>query len=161
MTYLLRVLFFGVPAFIVLIGGYCVAPNDFFTEDDLQPGSSFETSIEWPSEKDEDLVHRVALKQECTLDLLDGRLTLDEAVERFRIISSMTGTNESDDSSRCLKQVISFVRAHAARNPVRFQASCSQIELSAHLRSPSLSISAANCELEKASPHNSATPYGF
>ena len=152
MSYLPRALFFSVPALIVLVGGYYVAPKVSPIEEDVQPGSSYSALIDWPSEKDEDLMRRVAIKQETTLDLLDGRLTLREAVDRFRLLSTPTasGSFESLDDSRFVAQVISFARSHAARDPGRFHATLLQIE--------SATRSKESFPTENALPHNSRNP---
>lgn len=127
----LRTLFFSVPALIVLIGGYFVSPEGRTLDETLEPGSSSMLSNEWPSNKDEDLVRCVAIKHETILDLLEGRLTFEEAIDRFRLNSTTNpaGANEAD--ARFIQQVISFARVHAARDPRRHQTACSEIESAA------------------------------
>jgi len=161
LSYLLRALFFGVPALIVLFGGYYMAPKTSTSDDALQPGSSFMAAIEWPSEDDADLVRRVAIKQETTLDLLDGRLTLEDAIDRFRLISpASSNESEKENVSRYAQQVVSFTRAHAVRDPERYQAAYTKLEARIRSRESSSAVTDGRTT-EDARLHDSGSPFGF
>ena len=153
MCYLPRALFFSVPALILLVGSYLVSPKDLKTEAEAQPSSSLAASIEWPTERNEALIRRVALKQETTLDLLDGRITFHESVDRFRLLSTSANSNSegAGDDARFAAQVVSFSRAETSRNPGRFKAALADIELAARSMERSS---------ENSSPPDSCNPQG-
>ena len=79
-----------------------------------------------PSADDEDRIHRVALKHEAVMDLLDGRLTLDEVVARFCVVTAdspeaLANLREcgdgTTDEQRFIHQVVAFARVQAGRDP--------------------------------------------
>jgi len=89
--------------------------------------------------EDEERMNRVALKEETALDLLDGRLTLEEAAAQFLEIAS--SDPESLDNMRMapgdtteeksLSQLISYARVQAGRKPDRYADALARIERSA------------------------------
>jgi len=92
---------------------------------------------------DEDRMHRVALKHEAVVDLLDGRLTLNEAVARFRAVT--TGSAEAlanlresgaatTDEERVVDQVLAFARVQASRKPLRYGPVMARLESEAKSR---------------------------
>jgi hypothetical protein len=84
-----------------------------------------------PTPEDEDRLHRVALKQETAEDLLDGRLTFAQAIDRY-----VTLLNSSDDpqgpgeteTDRAANQLLSFARVRATRDPQRFAERMAQLQ---------------------------------
>ena len=133
-----RALLGVAPALIVVAGSFALsrhhdreaAPDEQFAQKRLTETVSF------PSADDQARLHRVALKQESAEDLLDGRLTLAEAVERFETYSSapesLANLRESmagqSDRERAVNQVLSFVRVRAAQEPARFAAALARVE---------------------------------
>jgi hypothetical protein len=86
---------------------------------------------------DDDRMHRVALKHEAVLDLLDDRLTFDEAVARFRDVTvgspeALVNLRESGagstDADRIVHQVLAFARVQAARDPLRYGFALARLE---------------------------------
>ena len=95
------------------------------------------------SPADEDRMHRVALKHEVVLDLLDGRLTFEEAVARFRDVTggsaeALANLRESGagttDEQRVVEQVLAFARVQASRKPSRYGPAMVRLELEAKSR---------------------------
>jgi hypothetical protein len=92
---------------------------------------------------DEDRMHRVALKHEAVLDLLDGRMTFDQVAARFWDVTAgsaegMTNLRESPEGStdeqRIVHQIVAFARVQAARNPRRYGAALARLESEAEFR---------------------------
>jgi hypothetical protein len=89
------------------------------------------------SPADDDRMHRVALKHEVVLDLLDGRLTFDEAVARFRDLSASSAEALANlrengagptDEERVVEQVLAFARVQVARKPSRYGPAMARLE---------------------------------
>jgi hypothetical protein len=101
------------------------------------------------SPADEDRMHRVALKHEAVMDLLDGRMTFDEAVERFRDVSAGSpealanlreGGFGTTDEEALVQQLVSFARVQAAHDARRYGPALAQLEEEARSRtSPAVS----------------------
>jgi hypothetical protein len=98
------------------------------------------TTVVWPSEADYDRLHRVALKQETVLDLLDGRLTFEAAAERFleltiaspETLANLRQTSFGDtDEERAVHQLLVFARVQAARDRARYGDALARLELEA------------------------------
>lgn len=92
---------------------------------------------------DEDRIHRVALKYEATVDLLEGRMTFDEAVARFWEVTSGSpesltflheATDGTTDEERIIHQVVAFARVQAAKDPQRYRAIFERLEREAASR---------------------------
>ena len=92
------------------------------------------------SAEEEDRVHRIALKQEIAVDLLDGRITLADAVARFGELAAsdpealehlrQAGAGETDDQ-RAVYQVLAFARGQAARHRGRYAGTLARLEAEA------------------------------
>ena len=133
-----RALLGVAPALLVVAGSFALSqhhgrdPAVAQTAAQLNHGET----IEYPTARDEDRMHRVALKQETVEDLMDGRLTLAEAVERFETWSSAPDSLANlraslrgrSDRERAANQVLSFVRVRASQEPARFQAALARVE---------------------------------
>src|SRR5262245_53562792 len=98
-------------------------------------GSGIET-IHPVSAEDEDRMQRVAIKEETALDMLDGRLTVEEAAAQFlEVASSDPASLEylrlspgDTDEERALFQLVSFARIQAGRQPQRYGAAFARLE---------------------------------
>lgn len=95
------------------------------------------------SPADEDRMHRVAIKHEAVMDLLDGRMTIDEALARFR--EAMGGSPEAmanlreggfaaSDEDRVIQQLVAFARVQADRDPRRYRPVLARLEQEARSR---------------------------
>jgi predicted component of type VI protein secretion system len=95
-----------------------------------------------PSAEDQERLHRVALKLETVDDLMDRRITLAEAVERFEALDAApealsnirASLGGNTDAERTLNQVLSFARVRASQQPKRYNAALARLE--AEARSP-------------------------
>jgi hypothetical protein len=93
----------------------------------------------WLSPGDEERMHRVALKQETVLDMLDGRLTVAEAADRFLEVSSshpeslehLRLSPGENDEEKALSQLVTFARVQASRRPQRYEAALARVEQAA------------------------------
>jgi hypothetical protein len=91
------------------------------------------------SAEDEDRMQRVAIKEETALDMLDGRLTVEEAAAQFlKVAASDPESLEylrlapgDTDEERALFQLISFARVQAGRKPQRYSAALARVEQTA------------------------------
>jgi hypothetical protein len=91
------------------------------------------------SAEDEDRMQRVALKEETALDMLDGRLTVEEAAAQFLKVASsdpesleyMRLAPGDTDEERALFQLISFARVQAGRKLERYGAALARVEQTA------------------------------
>jgi len=91
------------------------------------------------SAEDEDRMQRVAIKEETALDMLDGRLTVEEAAAQFLEVASsdpealenMRLSPGDTDEERALFQLISFARVQAGRQPKRYGAALARVEQAA------------------------------
>jgi hypothetical protein len=125
----LRILFAWSPAAIVLLGILLLSGNGEPGAPDAASELPVEEEMQSVSAADQDRVHRIALKQETVIDLLDRRLTVHEAVQRFLEISSSDPESldhlrkavGDTDEEKALHQLIAFARTHANRNAARFQ----------------------------------------
>ncbi len=142
---------FAVPALVVFVGSYLMArpTPDGPTASD-RPPDDHRVSVERPTAEHEESLHRVARKQETAADLLDGRLTLAEAVARFREVSTSTpaaidnlrqNSAGPTDEARLVHQVLSFVRSQVAhRQDADSQAALLRLEAEAQLTLASSSL---------------------
>jgi len=89
--------------------------------------------------EDEERMHRVALKEETALDLLDGRMTVEEAAAQFLEVSSsdpeslenMRLAPGDSDQEKALSQLILYARVQAGRKPQRYADALARVEQSA------------------------------
>jgi hypothetical protein len=107
------------------------------------PGPSEQEVMLCVSPADEERLHRVALKQETAIDLLNGRLTFDEAVMQFIEISAgdedpslRVHGSSLTDRERMIQQVIAHVRSHATHNRGRYDVELARIEAEANAAMP-------------------------
>ena len=95
------------------------------------------------SPADEERMHRVALKHEAVMDLLDGRITFDDTLTRFWEVNA--GSAESlanlrevglgaTDEERIIQQIVTFARVEAARYPGRYEVALAAVEHEAQSR---------------------------
>jgi hypothetical protein len=88
------------------------------------------------SPEDEDRMQRVALKEETALDMLDGRLTVEEAATQFLEVASsdpaslenMRLSPGDTDEEKALSQLVSYARVQAGRQPQRYRAAFARVE---------------------------------
>lgn|GEM_PF-4200172 len=87
--------------------------------------------------EDEERMHRLALKTETTIDMLDGRLAVAEAAARFlelcssdpESLENMRHASAADtDEEKALDQLLSFARIQAIRQPERYAAAFAQAQ---------------------------------
>lgn len=133
-----RALLGVAPALIVVAGGLALARHHDreAASNERAAGQRLSHTVSYPTADDEARLHRVALRQETAEDLLDGRLTLADAVERFETYSSgaeaLANLRESmagqSDRERVVNQVLSFVRVRAFQEPDRFAAALARVE---------------------------------
>jgi hypothetical protein len=137
-----RALFGVAPALIVFVGSFVLSRQSvrdsvLETADGAVEPSRSETIV-WPTAEDEDRLHRVALKQETVDDLLEGRLTLTEAIERFESLTTsdeaisnlrVSGGGETD-AERTRNQLMAYARVRVAMEPKRFEAALARLEAS-------------------------------
>jgi len=148
-----RALLGVAPAIVVLVGSFmmsraCLRENS--TREAVESDASRSEVVVSPTAEDDERLHRVALKQEAVDDLLGGQLTLDEAVERFEMLSESpearanlrTARRAGLDDDPAVNQVLLFARVRAAQDPKRFAAALARLEAEAH--SPVTSGRAAN-----------------
>lgn len=129
------------PALLVLVGSLALSREYRREAESSDKARSNSETMIWPSAEDEERLHRTALKQEAIEDLLNGRLTLAEAVERFEMLSASPeaqtnmrlSVRGSTDEERALKQVLAFARIRAAQEPKRFDAALARLEAEANL----------------------------
>jgi hypothetical protein len=136
-----RALLGVAPALIVVAGSLALARHHEreSPSDEALARQPLSERVSFPTADDEARLHRVALKQETADDLLDGRLTLAEAVERFETYSSapealanLRGSlGGRTDRERSVNQVLAFVRVRAAQEPARYRPALERIEADA------------------------------
>jgi hypothetical protein len=94
-------------------------------------------TVVWPSAEDNERLHRVAVKQETVVDLLDGRLSFDAAAERFWELTSSSPEALAQlrdkklgdsDEERVRNQLLVFARVQAARDRGRYAAALARVE---------------------------------
>jgi hypothetical protein len=128
-----RAALFAAPALIVLAGSYLIAQHAQSRGDGYENGAPVrgQETVVWVSEEDEERMHRIALKQEAATDLLEGRLTLDETVQRFIDVSAGTenpfDNDVVDPRERFLMQVIAHIRTIAYHWPGRYDSAVARI----------------------------------
>jgi hypothetical protein len=136
-----RALLGVAPALIVAAGSFALArqhDREAALAGAVDPRSPCET-VCFPTATDEDRLHRVALKLESAEDLMSGRLTLAEAVERFETWAAApeartnlrTQMRGRSDRERAVNQVVAFVRTRTAQEPARFAAALVRVEAEA------------------------------
>ena len=135
----------AAPGIIVLAGSAWLA--DRAREEHVQAAAGREDRevIVATSAADDDRMHRVALKYEAVIDLLDGRLTLDQVLTRFWDVTAgcpealanlRHGRTATTTDEECLvQQVLAFARVHAARHPKRYGPVFARLESAAQSRS--------------------------
>lgn len=136
-----RALLGVAPALLVVAGSIALSRHHDHdaVQDEMLAYQIHGETVEHPSVRDEDRMHRVALKQETVDDLMDGRLTLAEAVERFEAWSSgpeflanlRLALGGRSDRERSVNQVLSFVRARTSQEPAQFDAALARVEAEA------------------------------
>jgi hypothetical protein len=139
-----RAALFAAPALIVFVGSYLIANHaERRSASGLgEPISHHQQeTIVCVSAEDEERLHRIALKQETAIDLLNGRLTLDEAVMRFVEISSSGGDEAAlpqmdsiglTERERFIHQVIAHARSHVNHGRGRYDAALARLEMEAN-----------------------------
>jgi hypothetical protein len=137
-----RALIGVAPALVVLVGSFALSRQYMRevkrAESEVVIRYGGEVMIP-PSAEDQERLHRVALKLETVDDLMDQRITLAEAVERFEALDAapealgnMRASLSGDtDAERALNQVISFARVRASQQPKRFNAALARLESAA------------------------------
>ena len=136
-----RALLGVAPALFVVAGSFALARHhgpDGSPDGTLSSDSVAET-VSFLSPQDEERLHRVALKQETAEDLLEGRLTLAEAVDRFYTYSSApeslanlrASLGGRSDRERVMNQVLSFVRTRVSQEPDRYALARTRLEAEA------------------------------
>jgi hypothetical protein len=129
------------PALIVVAGSFLLsreyaAEADRARARDEKAGRGQGELVLRPSAEDEERLHRVALKEETVADLLAGRLTLADAVDRFEMLSRSAREGEQPavsgpavtDTGRAVHQILSFARVCAAHQPERFGGAVARLE---------------------------------
>jgi hypothetical protein len=136
-SFLPRAVIGAAPALFLLVAGALLIQK--YRPDQKSTAEDTESAVR-PTADDEETLHRTALKQETAIDLLDGRLTMAEAVERFHECSATSsrsldslrdqyvGANENE---KIVHQVLSFARIHALRNPDRYGHTFARLEAEA------------------------------
>jgi hypothetical protein len=134
----------AAPTILVLAGSAWMASHACQVRDRAAAAKEFDCEIiieNTPA--DDDRMHRVALKHEAILDLLDGRLTFDEAVARFRDVTAGSAEARANlresgagttDEERVIEQVLAFARVQAARKPLRYGPAMVRLESQAKSR---------------------------
>jgi hypothetical protein len=135
----LRALVAATPVVLVL-GGI------FFMSRDPEPGAPHDPTecledgcptVLTLTAEDEERMHRLALKTETAIDLLDGRMTVADAAARFLELSAsdpesldnMRKASEgSTDEEKALDQLLAFARIQAIRQPERYAAAFAQAQ---------------------------------
>ena len=124
------------PALVVVAGSFllgrvCLKQRDELRDKDVDVVAVRGETMLWPTKDDEDRLHRVALKQETAEDLLIGRLTLAEAIERYETLAAGADGPQGPgdtDAERAINQVLSFARIRAAQAPQRYAARKAELE---------------------------------
>jgi hypothetical protein len=137
-----RALIGVAPALVVLVGSFALSRQYVRdvkrAEADVVVRYGGDVVVGQTAE-DQERLHRVALKLEAVDDLMDRRITLTEAVERFEALdaapealsnmrASLAGNT---DTERALNQVLSFARVRASQNPKHFNAALARLEAEA------------------------------
>ena len=123
MTLSPRALLGAAPALLVVAGSFLLsrACQRDAERPASEAGSFRAETVLLPSPKDEERLHRVALKQEAVDDLLDGRITLEEAASRFETVSDLT-------LDLAVHQVLVFARVGANHNRDRYGEALARLE---------------------------------
>ena len=132
----------GVAPALVVVAGSFVLARHHNREAALAETAESQNCVEtvcFVSPRDEDRLHRVALKLETAEDLMDGRLSLDEAVERFETVSAApeslanlrAALRGRSDRERAVNQVLAFARTRASQEPARFATALARVEADA------------------------------
>jgi hypothetical protein len=137
----------AAPALLVFAGSFLIADRanrPSRNGSDRGPGGSTQETVVAVSPEDEERLHRLAIKQETAIDLLEGRLTLDQAVTRFMEVSCdspeqmqfvQLHDSESSERERYLMQVLAHARSHANHARGRYAEVLNRIEEEANARS--------------------------
>jgi len=125
-TSALRAALCAAPTIIVLAGSAWIAQVADGKPERPSISMPDQETVNWPSPEDEERIHRLAIKQEAVADLMNGVLTLEETIARFRdVIDSspeclhnlrQTVPGDTDDE-RIVNQIVLFARVHATTNP--------------------------------------------
>src|SRR5687767_13058672 len=73
----------AAPTILVLTGSLWLANRSRLEAQKSDVGIDSDATVISVSPADEERMHRVAIKHEAVVDLLDGRMTFDEAMARF------------------------------------------------------------------------------
>ena len=137
MTISPRALIGALPALLVVVGSLIMSRKVAHEADRTEYSVLVRADELWyPSIEDEDRLHRLALKQETVEDLLDGRLSLQEATERFESFAKLAELDPdplhqpSDDTNRqrALQQVLAYAHVRANQNPERFASAVKHLD---------------------------------
>ena len=133
----LRAVLAWSPAVIVLLGILLLSRNGETSKAEDDRNSSVDEPIIGLSTADQDRVHRIALKQETAIDMLDGRFTVEEATQRFLEISASDpecldhlrrSARGATDDDKAFNQLMMFARIQARSDPQRFRAALDRAE---------------------------------
>lgn len=131
MTLSLRACLGTAPALVVVAGSFLLS-RVYFNEVErdrqrrLSPDNLAGETIVGVSAENADRMHRVALKEETVTDLLEGRLSLAAAVQRFEQMARLDENGDiagarfgGSGTRQILYQIQSFARSQAACFPER------------------------------------------
>jgi hypothetical protein len=136
-TSALRAALCAAPTIIVLAGSAWIAQVADGKPERASASVPDQETVNWPSREDEDRIHRLAIKQEAAADLLNGLLTLEETIARFRdvidsspeCLNNLRLTVPGDtDEERIVNQIVLFARVHAGTDPHRYAAARARLE---------------------------------
>jgi hypothetical protein len=137
-SFLPRAVIGAAPALFLLVAGALLIQK---YRPDQKPSAGEPVTAIRPTVDDEETQHLTALKQETILDLLDGRLTLVEAVERFHECSATSSRSldflrdrfaGASEEEKVINQVMAFARNYALRNPGRYSHTFARLEAEAY-----------------------------
>jgi uncharacterized protein YlaI len=132
-----RVLIGAAPALVVVAGSFLLSRVYVHDQERTAKSAAITNEpVSQPTAADEECQHRLAIKLECTDDLLSGRITFEEAVARFESLigvqeEEFDPTSSGSKHQRAIAQALSFARNQARYEAERFQAMLSRIEAEA------------------------------
>jgi hypothetical protein len=126
-----RALLGVAPAAIVLVGSFWMSRSSARNELPDDGGGARSELMTGLSLDDQDRLHRVALKEETIDDLVERRVSLAEAVDRFELLAgpvSFLSVPGETRTERAVRQIISYVQKKFAKNPDEIAARLAEIE---------------------------------
>jgi hypothetical protein len=114
-----RALIGVAPAVVVLVGSFWMSRNSARPEPREDGSGSHSEVMTRLTPEDEDRLHRVALKEETIDDLIDRRVSLAEAVDRFEMLAGPVAflTNPGETPrERAVWQIMSYIRKKFSTN---------------------------------------------